>query len=121
MSPHSQRAIAAGIAEIDRRVRALEKHFERQSGLAARGSASLARAADSAGEAIAAALTDVAERFRNGTRFIGSDAARFGNDVVKLSNDVGRRLSDAVEHRPLMMLAVVGGLGFLAGMVGRRR
>jgi ElaB/YqjD/DUF883 family membrane-anchored ribosome-binding protein len=127
------RAISADIGEIDRRLRALERTLERVGG---RVSAGAGQAADRVGESVAAALGNIAERFRNGAGSMGDEAAKFGseaarfgakygNEAFKLGtrygNDAVRRLADEVEHRPLVTLAVAVGVGILVGLVSHRR
>ena len=111
------RVSAADLADIERRMHTLERSVQRVAG---RASASVAQATDHAGEAIVAALGDVIDRFRGGARSVGDEATRFGHEAARLGNNALRRLSDEVEHRPLMILAVAAGLGFLAGLAGRR-
>ena len=84
-------------------------------------SASAAQAADRVGETIASALTSMAERFRGGAGSMGDEAARIGSEAAKLGNDALRRLSDEVEHRPLVTLAVAVGVGILVGLASHRR
>jgi len=125
-APYS-RAIASDMAEIERRLRALEKRLERTGGGL---SASATQALDRAGEVIAgaaSALGDIGERFRGGARSVGDEAAklgseaiRFGNGAARLSNDTLRRIAEEVERRPLTALAVVAGIGILLGLAGRR-
>jgi ElaB/YqjD/DUF883 family membrane-anchored ribosome-binding protein len=110
------RAIAADIGEINRRLRALETTLERVGG---RASASAGRAADRVSETVAAALGSIAERFRDGS--LRDDAARYGNEAAKLGNVALRRLSNEVEHRPLVTLAVAVGVGILVGLASHRR
>jgi ElaB/YqjD/DUF883 family membrane-anchored ribosome-binding protein len=116
------RAITADIGEIDQRLRALEKTLERLGG---RASASAGQAADRLGEAVASALSTIADRFRNGAGSIGDEAAKLGNrlggEATKLGDVALRRLSHQVEHRPLVTLAVAVGVGILVGMATHRR
>jgi len=116
------RAIAADIGEIDRRLRALERTLERVGG---RASASAGQAADRLGEAVASALSTIADRFRNGAGSMGDEAVRLGNkfggEAAKLGDVALRRLSDEVEHRPLVTLAVAVGVGILVGLATHRR
>jgi ElaB/YqjD/DUF883 family membrane-anchored ribosome-binding protein len=49
------------------------------------------------------------------------EAAKIGSEAAKLSNDALRRLSDEVEHRPLVTLAVAVGVGILVGLASHRR
>jgi ElaB/YqjD/DUF883 family membrane-anchored ribosome-binding protein len=112
------RAISADIGEIERRLRALEQRLGR---VGDRASASAAQTADRVGETIASALTSMAERFRGGAGTMGDEAARIGSGAAKLGNDALRRLSNEVEHRPLVMLAVAVGVGILVGLASHRR
>ncbi len=114
------RVTATDIAAIERRMQALEKRLERLSGSAGGASSSALQATDRVGEIIATALGDAADRFRGGARSVGDEAARFGQEAARVGNDALRRISEEVEHRPLFMLAIAAGVGFLAGLAGRR-
>jgi hypothetical protein len=117
----STRATADDIAEIGRRMRSIEQRFERMAvGRAGGVSAGMSQAADRIGDVITAALSEIAERFRGGARSVGGEASRFGQEAAKFGNVALRRLSTEVEHRPLILLAVAAGLGFLVGVAGRR-
>jgi len=48
------------------------------------------------------------------------EAAKLGNSAAKLGDDVLRRLSQEVEHRPLVTLAVAVGVGILVGLGSHR-
>jgi hypothetical protein len=113
------RVFAADIGDIERRMKTLERRIERTAG---RASARVANAADHVGDAIIPALAEVIERFRGGARSVGDEAAHYGQEAARLGNTALRRLSDEVEHRPLMILAIAAGVGFLAAaaVVGRR-
>src|ERR1051325_3756956 len=126
-APYS-RAIAADMAEIERRLRSLEKRLERTGGSV---SASASQAVDRTGEMIASALgdmaerfrgvrTDVAERFRDGAHSMSDEAMKLGGGAARLGNDALRRIADEVERRPLTAVAVVAGIGILLGLSGRR-
>jgi ElaB/YqjD/DUF883 family membrane-anchored ribosome-binding protein len=114
------RAIAADLGEINHRLRALEASLERLGG---RASASAGRAADRLNETVAGALSGIAERFRDGS--LRDDAARYGGEAAKEAAKLGnlalRRLSDEVEHRPLVTLAVAVGVGILVGLASSSR
>ncbi len=111
------RSISADITEIERRLRALEKQLERAG---SRTSAGAAQAADRVGDAVASALSDIGDRFRDRTRSVSGEAHRLGNEAAKFGNDALRRLADEVEHRPLLTLAVAAGVGFLVGLAAHR-
>src|SRR5262249_25940113 len=112
------RAVPAEIGEFDQRLRALERRLERAGG---RSAASAAQAADRVGETVASALNGMAERLRGGAHSMRDEAAKIGSEAAKLSNDALRRLSDEVEHRPLVTLAVAVGVGILVGLASHRR
>jgi ElaB/YqjD/DUF883 family membrane-anchored ribosome-binding protein len=100
------RAMLPNVREIERRLRSLEQQLERVGG---RTSASTAEVAERAGAAIAPVLSSIADRFRGGTHSMSDEAAKLGNDAL-------RRLSNEVEHRPLVTLAVAVGVGILVGL-----
>jgi len=120
MFPRSgySRAISAEFGEIDQRLRALERQLERVGG---RSAASAAQAAEGVGETIASALNGMAERLRGGANSMRDEAAKIGSEAAKLGNDSLRRLSNQVEHRPLVTLAVAVGVGLLVGLASQRR
>jgi ElaB/YqjD/DUF883 family membrane-anchored ribosome-binding protein len=120
-NPHA-RATAIDVAEIGRRMQAIEKRLERMSNgrSVSRWSAGVSQATDRAGDVVATALSEIADRFRGGARSVSGEASRFGNEAARLGNDALRRVAEEVEHRPLMLLAVAAGLGFLVGAVARR-
>ena len=47
------------------------------------------------------------------TSSVADEATRIGSNAFK-------KLTDEVEHRPLIMLAIAAGIGFLAGVATRR-
>jgi ElaB/YqjD/DUF883 family membrane-anchored ribosome-binding protein len=103
------RAMLPNVRGIERRLRSLEQQLERVGG---RTSASTAEVAERAGAAIAPVLSSIADRFRGGTHSMSDEAAKLGNDAL-------RRLSNEVEHRPLVTLAVAVGVGILVGLASR--
>ena len=103
------RAMLPNVREIERRLRSLEQQLEHVGG---RTSASTAEVAERAGAAIAPVLSSIADRFRGGTHSMSDEAAKLGNDAL-------RRLSNEVEHRPLVTLAVAVGVGILVGLASR--
>jgi ElaB/YqjD/DUF883 family membrane-anchored ribosome-binding protein len=58
-------------------------------------------------------VPDAADSVRNGADAMSDEAARMTGDAV-------RRIEDEVGQRPLLTLAIAAGIGFLAGMAGRR-
>jgi len=121
MFHHRSSAFATNISALKGRLRALENELERIGRTAGRHtSTGMSAAGDQVGDAIASAMTEIADRFRGGRRLAGHEATRFGNEAVKFGNDALHRIASEVEHRPLATLAVAVGIGILIGMAGRR-
>src|SRR6516162_1886203 len=96
-------SLSFNVREIERRLRSLEQQLER---IGDRTSASTAEVVERVGAAIAPVLSSIADRFHAGAHSMSDDAAKLGNDAL-------RRLSNEVEHRPLITLAVAVGVGIL--------
>src|SRR5712671_4963844 len=109
-------AISAEIGNIDQRLRALERQLERAGG---RSAANAAQAAERVGETIVSALQSMADRVQGGANSVRDEAAKIGSEAAKLGNHALRRLSNEVEHRPLVTLAVAVGVGLLVGLASR--
>jgi ElaB/YqjD/DUF883 family membrane-anchored ribosome-binding protein len=107
-------ATADEIAAIEDLMNDLEKRLRRLSG-AARGEA--AGAGADVGDFVSESLNTIMERVRDSaatmSRSVADETSRVGADAVK-------RLTDEVEHRPLVMLGIAAGIGFLAGLANRR-
>ncbi len=116
-------AFDRNISALEGRLHALEDQID-QLGRSAgrRASANVSAAGDHIGDAIAAAVTEIVDRFRSGRRLAGDEAMRFGNEAAKLGakvgNDALERVASEVEHRPLVTLGVAIGIGVLIGMAG---
>jgi ElaB/YqjD/DUF883 family membrane-anchored ribosome-binding protein len=104
------------VREIERRLRLLEKQLERVGDST---SASAAEVAERAGAVMAPVLNRIADRIRGGAHSISDETTNLGNEVAKLGNNALRRLSNEVEHRPLLTLAVAVGVGILVGLASR--
>ena len=115
------RAMSSDLAEIERRLRALEKRLERAGSRTASGAV---QAADRMGDAIASALSDMSDRFRDGSRSVGGGALKLSNEAAKeaakLGSDALQRLADEVERRPLTTLAIAAGVGLIVGLAAHR-
>jgi ElaB/YqjD/DUF883 family membrane-anchored ribosome-binding protein len=103
------RTTLPNVREIETRLRSLEQQLER---VGDRTSASTAEVAERVGAVIAPVLSNIADRFRGGAHSMSDEAAKLGNDAL-------RRLSNEVEHRPLVTLAVAVGVGILVGLASR--
>ena len=116
-------AFDRNISALEGRLHALEDQIDKLGRSAGRrASANVSAAGDHVGDAIAAAVTEIVDRFRSGRRLAGDEAMRFGNEAAKFSakvgNDALERVASEVEHRPLVTLAVAIGIGVLIGMAG---
>lgn len=122
MSWYSSRA--GSVADIESLLTELENRLARVSRLArpaARPASAGPRIADRAGDMIATALSEFADRLRGRPRFAGNEASQRGDDALRLGNEALRKLTHEVERRPLMMLAVAVGVGAVAaGLLTRR-
>src|SRR3954468_6202185 len=112
----------ASIADLERLLHQVEGRLAQLSRSATVSSSAVPRAAaDRAGDAIAAALNDIAERFRGRARTVADEASQIGDDALKLGNGALRTISREVEQRPLVTLAVAFGVGMIAaGLLARR-
>ena len=105
-------------ADVERLLREFESRLVRMTGAAARA-AEPPRGIDRAGETIATALGELAERVRGRAPHV--DVVQLGDDALRLGNETLRRLTREVERRPLVTLAIAAGIGALAfGLLARR-
>jgi ElaB/YqjD/DUF883 family membrane-anchored ribosome-binding protein len=123
MFHHRSSAFDRNISSLEGRLHALENELERLGRSAGRrASAGMSAAGDHIGDAIAAAVSEIVDRFRSGRRLAGDEAMRFGNEAAKfgakVGNDALQRVASEVEHRPLVTLGVAIGVGILIGMAG---
>jgi ElaB/YqjD/DUF883 family membrane-anchored ribosome-binding protein len=107
-------AAAEEIAAIEELMTDLEKRLRRLSGSAQREAAG---ATSEVGDFVSETLDRIMSRVRDSasgvTQSVTDEATRIGGDAVK-------KLAAEVENRPLVMLAVAAGVGFLAGLANRR-
>lgn len=107
-------AAAEEIAAIEDLMNDLEKRLRRLSGTARTETAG---AASDVKDFVSEGLDRIMDRVRASasevTSSVTSEASRLGTDAF-------RKLTDEVEQRPFVMLAVAAGLGYLAGMASRR-
>ena len=100
MTTRAKSVAAEEVAAIEDLVSDLEKRFRRLSSTAKREASGVS---DDIGEFVNDALD----------RIIGRVRERFSSDAF-------RKLTNEVENRPLLMLGIAAGIGFLAGMANRR-
>jgi ElaB/YqjD/DUF883 family membrane-anchored ribosome-binding protein len=107
-------ATAEEIAAIEDLMSDLEKRLRRLSGGTRREvSGASGEISDFVSEALDRIKSRVRETASDATQSIADEATRFGTDAFK-------KLTDEVEHRPLLMLAAAAGIGFIAGWANRR-
>ena len=108
--------ISAEAGEIERRLRALEK---RLNVAGARASTKARNTVENLGDAVAAALSGWADRFRQGANTVGDQSTALGRGAAKLGTVAVNRIADETGRRPLFALAVAVGVGILIGMAAR--
>ena len=96
--------------EISRLLHDIESRVGRLNTLTRRGTS---HAASNASDYVSETLSDAADRMRTSAHTVADEATRFGADAV-------RKVEEEIEQRPLLTLAIAAGIGFLAGMAGRR-
>lgn len=107
-------AAAEEIAAIEDLMSELEKRLRRLSGTARRETAG---ASNDVREFVGEALDRIMGRVRDSAATATSSAA---DEAARIGADAFKRLADEAEHRPLIMLAIAAGVGFLAGLADRR-
>ena len=106
--------VAEDIASIEREIGQLMHDIEARVGkLQALAKRSARDAAGNASEFVSDTVSAAADGVRNGAHVASDEAGRMAGDAI-------RRIEDEVGQRPLLTLAIAAGIGFLAGMAGRR-
>jgi ElaB/YqjD/DUF883 family membrane-anchored ribosome-binding protein len=106
--------VASDIVNIEREIGELMHDIEARIGkLQALAKRSAKDAAEGATDFVSDTVNDAADRVRNGANAVSDEASRMAGDAI-------RRIEDEVGHRPLLTIAIAAGIGFLAGMAGRR-
>jgi hypothetical protein len=116
-SPYT-RAISSEIRDIERRLQALQRGLEK---LGTRASSNARNGTNGLVEAVAAALSSWADRFRQGASSVSDQSASFGKDAARYGTAALDRVSTESEQRPLIAVAVALGVAVLIGMAMRRR
>ena len=106
--------VAEDIVSIEREIGQLMHDIEARIGkLQALAKRSARDAAEGATEFVSDSVAGAADSVRNGANAVSDEAGRMAGDAI-------RRIEDEVGQRPLLTLAIAAGIGFLAGMAGRR-
>jgi ElaB/YqjD/DUF883 family membrane-anchored ribosome-binding protein len=125
MARKANSTVSDDIAEIEREIgqlmRDLEKRVGRLNSLTRSG---VSHAADGARDYVSDTLSETAERLRDGAaqsaERIRAGVHDVGDETARIGQEALRRIEDEVGQRPLLTLAIAAGIGFLAGMAGRR-
>ncbi len=114
MSIRSKSASTAEeIAAIQDLMSDLEKRLHRLSGAAKREASG---ASGEINEFVNDALAGIMERVREGAQSVSQTVS---DKATHLSSDAFKKITDEIEQRPLTMLAIATGIGFLFGMSRR--
>ncbi len=115
MATRSAKSAAADeIAAIEDLMSDLEKRLRRLSGSAKReASGASGDVGDFVSEALARIMARVRDSASDTTESVADDMAGYGIDAIK-------KLTREVEQRPLMMLGIAAGIGFLAAMLNKK-
>ena len=105
--------VAAMRAEVDDMISALEERLNRLNQLTKRGAVHATEGAnDVVLNAISGLTGQVTDRMQNNVKSVSDDVAKLGNQALK-------RVVAEIDQRPLLTLAIVAGIGFIAGLVRR--
>jgi ElaB/YqjD/DUF883 family membrane-anchored ribosome-binding protein len=110
----SKAAAADEIAAIEDLMSDLEKRLRRLGGNTRREAAG---ASNEVGDFVKDSLSRIMSRVRDSAAEASHSAA---DEAVQFGTDALKKVTDEVEQRPLIMLAVAAGIGFLAGLANRR-
>jgi len=102
------------VAAIEQLVTDLEKRLRRLS-QSARTEAS--GASGDVSDFVSEALNNIMSRVRQSAANMGQSVA---SETSRLGGDAMKAMFDEVEHRPLLMLGIAAGIGFLIGVANRR-
>ncbi len=115
-SPRFSQLTSAQTDEIERRLNALEKRLNETG---TRFSTNRDIVGD-LGDVIASALSNWAERFRQGASTVGDQSAALGKDAARLGTMAIDRIGEESRQRPLIAVAVALGVGILLGIALRK-
>jgi len=105
------------VAAIEDLVNDLERRLRRLSGLSSAARREVSDAGSDIGGFVSDALADIMKRVRESSATLGQSVT---DEVSRTGSVTVRKVIDEVEHRPLMMLAIAAGVGYLAGYANRR-
>lgn len=115
MTTRAAKSMAAEeIAAIEDLMNDLEKRLRRLSGTARREASG---ASGDVSDFVSDALAGIMNRVRNSAAGVSNSVA---DEATRIGVDAVKRVTDEVEQRPLIMLGIAAGLGFLVGLANRR-
>lgn len=115
MVTRAAKSVAADeIAAIEDLMADLEKRLRRLSGSARKEATG---ASGDVSDFVSDALSGIMKRVRDSAADVGQSVA---DEASKVGVDAFKKLTDEVENRPLIMLGVAAGIGFLIGLASRR-
>jgi ElaB/YqjD/DUF883 family membrane-anchored ribosome-binding protein len=115
MATRTKSAAADEIAAIEDLISDLEKRLHRLSGSAKReASGATGDVSDFVSDALAGIMNRVNNGANDSVESLTEDVARYGVGAFK-------KLTKEVEQRPLMMLGIAAGVGFLAALMSDKR
>jgi ElaB/YqjD/DUF883 family membrane-anchored ribosome-binding protein len=116
---HEKSTAAAGeVAAIENLLSDLERRLRRLSRLSNSAQHEISGAGSDVGDFFSEALADIVHRVRESTADVGQSIVDRASQVASNTTE---KIVDEVEQRPLMMLAIAVGVGFLAGYANRRQ
>lgn len=116
-SRSAKSATADEVAAIETLMSDLERRLNRLSSLSDKARGEVSGATGDIGDFVSDALAGIMKRVRESAADVSQsamdEAARVGNDAVK-------KIADQADQRPMTVLAIAAGIGFLIGFANRR-
>lgn len=112
MRARSKARTAEEVAAIEDLITDLEKRLRKLGGTARPEASGAADVSDFVSDALAGIM----KRVRDGG---GSVADTISHEATRIGGDTVKRVVTEIEHRPLAMLAIAGGVGYLLGLARR--
>jgi ElaB/YqjD/DUF883 family membrane-anchored ribosome-binding protein len=105
------------IAAIEGLVDDLEKRLRRLTEISSEARDEVSGATGDVKDFVNDALGHIMQRVRESASTMGQSVAQ---EASRVGGDALKKVTDEVEQRPLIMLAVAAGIGFLVGLANRR-
>lgn len=103
-------AIESLMSDLEQRLHNLSVHSNNARG-------EISGATSDVREFVNDALADIMKRMRDRTASVGQSAV---DEAARIGNHTLKKITDEFEQRPLTLLAIAAGIGFLAGFSNRR-